>query len=159
MSAKRSCKDFEWMVGPLVDGELPTAEADGVEGHVRECPSCTRLIEDFRSFDRLARKLEGPPEVSASEWAGILTRIREKPAVIQFGSSRKVLEWLVPAFSLAAVLLLGIWLTFSIWTKMKTPPPKRMDAASIEAIWEKDNPDIQLKVTPEAVIINDSTNL
>ena len=159
MSAKTSCSDYEWMVGPLVDGELPSADADAADRHVRECPSCGRLAESFRQFDRLASRMEAPPAVTTEEWARRLERIRKETAVVRLGFPLRVRDWLVPAFALAALALLGTWVGFSLVVKQSEPPGIRLDAASIEALKEKDNPDIELKVLPDAVIIKDSTNL
>ncbi len=80
MSMKTSCSEFEWMVGPLVDGELPPPEVEEIESHLRSCPACTRLAEDFRSFDRLASRLDNPPPVSAAEWSRVLEKARREPA-------------------------------------------------------------------------------
>ncbi len=159
MSAKTSCDDYEWMVGPLVDGELPPADADAADRHLRECPSCSRLAESLRSFDRLASRLEGPPAVTTEEWARVLERVRRETAVVRRGARLRVRDWLVPAFSLAALTLLGAWVGISLIEKQSAPPALRLDAASIEALKEKDNPAIELKETPDALIIKDSTKL
>src|SRR6185503_16996461 len=66
-----SCTEYEWMVGPLVDGELPAADAEEAERHLQSCAACTRLAADFRSFDRLAHRASQPPAVSPAEWGRI----------------------------------------------------------------------------------------
>jgi len=131
---KTACGNYEWMVGPLVDGELPEAEAAEVERHLRQCSSCARLAEDFRSFDHLARRRQDPPPpVSSTEWTRVLERIRRRPAVIPFGA-RRILDWMVPALSLAALALLG---ALSIVVVSMEPDSRKIDSAAIEASEKK----------------------
>jgi anti-sigma factor RsiW len=118
------CRDFEWMVGPLVDGELPPAEAEEVERHLRGCSSCSRMAEDFRSFDRLARRLEPPPAVSAEEWARVWERSRSGAPVARIGAGRALGDWLVPLLSLAALLLLVAWITLAVVHRSPVPDPQ-----------------------------------
>jgi anti-sigma factor RsiW len=159
MSGTTNCADYEWMIGPLLDGELPSADADAADRHVRECPSCGRLAESFRSFDRLASRLAAPPAVTTEEWARVLDRVRKETVTVRLGLPLRVRDWMVPALSLAALALLGTWVGFSLIQKQAEPPAAQLNSASIEALKEKDNPEIELKVTPDAVIIKDSTNL
>jgi anti-sigma factor RsiW len=159
MSGTTNCSEYEWMIGPLLDGELPSADADAADRHVRECPTCGRLAESFRSFDRLASRLAAPPAVTTEEWARVLDRVRKETISVRLGMPLRVRDWLVPVFSLAALLVLGTWVGFSLIEKEAAPPDIRLDRASIEALKEMDNPEIELKVTPDAIIIKDSTNL
>jgi anti-sigma factor RsiW len=108
------CREFEWMIGPMIDGELPPAEAEAAEGHLRTCRGCTRLAEDFRSFDRLAHRMESPTPISPVEWAKVLEKVRREPATIQLGLRRRLHDWLVPALSLAALLLLGSFVAVAV---------------------------------------------
>src|SRR6185503_14479147 len=109
-----SCTEYEWMVGPLVDGELPAADAEEAERHLQSCAACTRLAADFRSFDRLAHRASQPPAVSPAEWGRIWDRITREPTVVRLEVRRRALEWMVPLLSLAALALLAAWLTFAL---------------------------------------------
>jgi anti-sigma factor RsiW len=127
MKTKGNCSEFEWMIGPLVDGELPPADAEEVEKHLGSCHACTRTAEDFRSFDRLASRLEEPPAVTTFEWARMMEQVRREPEVLHLGIRRRVLDWMVPALSLAALALLGAWLAISIINQLGEDKP--MNAA------------------------------
>jgi len=109
------CKSYEWMVGPMMDGELPAGEAEAVEGHLRVCPACTRIADDFRSLARLATRVEAPPAVSVAEWANVWENVIGARRVVPLTVRRGVLDWLVPALSLAALLVVGGLLTLRIW--------------------------------------------
>lgn len=102
------------MVGPLVDGELPPAEVEEAERHLQTCAACSRLAEDFRSFDRLARRASQPPAVSPAEWGQVWERISREPSVIRLEVRRGAMEWMLPLLSLAALALLAAWLTFAL---------------------------------------------
>jgi hypothetical protein len=121
------CKEFEWMVGPLVDGELPAAEAQEVERHLRACPTCSSLAEEFRSLDRLAHRMEPPPAVSAAEWDQVWELVRREPKVVHLEVLRGALDWLVPALSLAALVLLLAWVAFAVATRSPRLDPKAVD--------------------------------
>src|SRR5437867_7353643 len=115
MSVRNACADFEWMVGPLVDGELPSADAEDLERHLAGCGPCARLVEDFRALDRLAKRASPPPAVRPEEWARVWENVRREPApVIAIHSPRRVFDWLVPAFSLAALALLTAWISIQV---------------------------------------------
>ena len=156
MSKNPPCARFEWMIGPLVDGELPPAEAEAAQKHLDGCPECLRLAEDFRSFDRLSQRLDAPPPISTIEWARLLDGVRRQPQVIHLGSRRQLMDWMVPALSLAALLILAASITIAL---LNQPEPTRLDAASIRILKESDNPEIKTENTPDAVIIKDSANL
>ncbi len=117
MNDKSGCPKLEWMVGPLVDGELPPAETESVERHLQECDSCRRLADDFRSFDRLAQGWERPSPVSPAEWEKVWGEVRPHPQILRMPPSRSPMEWLVPALSLAALLIFGAWIAFQVATK------------------------------------------
>jgi len=155
---KTTCRDHEWMIGPLVDGELPPAEAEEAEKHLRSCEACAKLAEDFRAFDRLARRIEEPPPVSALEWAKILERVRREPTVIRLGARRGLLDWLVPALSMAALVLFGAFAIVGVLMKHNQEPPQ-LNSASVEVLMEKDNPKIKVEERDDAVIIHDTANL
>ena len=156
MRSKRpSCEQYEWMIGPLIDGELPAADAEEVQGHLGGCAACTRLAEDFRSFDRLAARMETPPSVSSEEWARVLAAVRREPLVSRFAPRRRLIDWLAPALSLAALVLAGAWVILGVADR---PEPKRIDEAAVRVLFTIDKkPDIQ--ETPDAIIIDDPLNL
>ena len=156
MQKSTSCEGFEWMIGPLVDGELPPADVEEAQSHLATCPSCRKLAEEIRSFDRLAARMETPPPVSAAEWARVLERVRREPAVVHLAARRRFAGWILPAFSAAALALFSTWIVVYMATK---PEPKRLDEASVKVLTEDPQNPLEVKFTPDAVIIEDKANL
>ncbi len=131
MNGKSGCQKVEWMVGPLVDGELPAAETETVENHLRECESCRRLADDFRAFDRLAQGWERPAPVSPAEWEKVWGKVQSRPESVRMRPVRRPLEWMIPALSLAALLILGVWIAFQAATRTPTPVLQEREANKI----------------------------
>ncbi len=112
--------DQEWMVGPYVDGELPSGERAGLEDHMTSCTGCSELAEQLRNFDRLARTASSTPRVSAEEWGelwySIEHRVGKRQGAAPLAGTRGTVmqgtlaRWLVPALSAAALLALAVWL-------------------------------------------------
>ena len=121
------CGEYEWMVGPLLDGELPTAETEIAERHLQTCASCNRLAEDFRSLDRLARRRQEPPAVTTAEWDRVWERIRGRQAPIPIAARRKVIDWIVPVLSLAALVLLTAWVAIAVVMRAPRLDPQAAD--------------------------------
>ena len=154
MHKRSGCEQYEWMIGPLIDGELPAADAEEVQGHLGSCPACTRLAEDFRSFARLAARLEPPSPVSSEEWARVLATVEREPQTVRFAPRRRLIEWLAPALSLAALVIACAWVIVGVADR---PEPKRIDQAAVRVLFTTDKkPDIQ--ETPDVIIINDDTS-
>ena len=141
-----SCADYDWMVGPYLDGELPQGERNGLEDHMNTCSQCSSLAEQFRNLDRLARTAAAPtPKVSAEEWGELWESIQKQSASLPIGHTSLVdhtsrnRDWLVPLLSAAALLIVGLWIGFSLLTNtqvensdpdvVKNPedPIKKMD--------------------------------
>src|SRR6058998_2096060 len=118
------CGEYEWMVGPLLDGELPPAEIEIAERHLQTCSSCNRLAEDFRSLERLARRRQEPPAVTAAEWSRVWERVRGEQAPVRLPARRRVIDWIVPVLSLAALVLLTAWVTIAVMTRSPRLDPQ-----------------------------------
>ena len=78
-----------WKIGPYVDGELPRAEREEVEAHLRECPDCEKLTARFRTLDSLAGRDEVPP-VSAEEWSRILDNVTRQSRITALASPTSI---------------------------------------------------------------------
>jgi hypothetical protein len=52
----------------LIDAPAPSPRRPELDQHLAECPSCRRLLESQRSYERLARKV--PPAEPSAELAG-----------------------------------------------------------------------------------------
>lgn len=78
-------------------GAEPGATSAGLEEHLRECPSCTRLREETRHLDdNIRRALQRPPEVTGRRTRGVPAPWR---------------QWALAASVLLAMLAgFGVWL-------------------------------------------------
>lgn len=110
------CGDFEWMVGPLLDGELPRGERARVQEHLDGCEACRELADSFRNLDRLARgSLGNAPGVSGQEWGLLWHSIQERVELAPFEERRSAWRWIIPSVAAAALLVLGLWLGHQIF--------------------------------------------
>jgi len=109
------CADYEWLVGPYLDGELPDGEGTRLEAHLAVCSSCTTLSEQFQNLNRLARdRFQPPPRVSAEQWGAMWERIQKHKKGPASRPTRSLADWIVPVLSFAALFLLAFWLGYAI---------------------------------------------
>lgn len=102
--------DAESLIGPYLDGELPPGEARRIEALLEESSTYRDLANHYRKLDDLAREtLHEVPRVSAARWGEMWETIQREGAVRPAGS-RRFNDWIVPLISLAALLLLGLYL-------------------------------------------------
>lgn len=123
------CTDFEWLIGPFVDGELPVGEVKKLEGHLDECPSCRTLADQFRNLDALASKsVAEPPPVSAEEWGAMWDGIKHEGQTARTRPTRSVMPWVVRGIAVAALLILGVFVLYqAINFEPQTEPPVSYD--------------------------------
>ncbi len=103
------CDFLNEKISGYLDRELSPEEMRRAEEHIETCPSCRKLVEDFRRNDALLRNAP-LGEIADREWAALraaaMDRIRDQaePAgpPVRFGRR------LLAAASLAAIVLLGI---------------------------------------------------
>jgi len=67
---ERSCKRAKGLFSNHFDQDLTGPDADWLEGHLRNCPSCRKEFASYRSLFQSVRKL---PAVQAS--SGFETRL------------------------------------------------------------------------------------
>lgn len=89
-------------LGAYLDAELPPAEAAAVSGHLRECPRCSRHLEELGAVDRLVRSLAAEP--ADGYFDSLPGRVRERLAPPAKRRSAPPL-WTLAA---AAALLLAV---------------------------------------------------
>ena len=118
--------DREWMIGPYLDGELPTGERRGVEDHLESCPSCHRLADQFLSLDQLARSTLEAPRVSAEEWGTVWEAVQQRVSR-PIASVRSLRDWIIPALSAAALVLFGVWAFMALFQPEPEAPPMIYD--------------------------------
>ena len=140
MSTQQNCKDFEWMVGPHLDGELPASDARAAEAHIAACAACQRAVAELQAIDRTARSAARLPAVSPQEWARVWDAVSRKPQGVIVRPQRRTVEWLIPALSLAALLALGLWLAQALVTGSKDTSPQMIQGGPKTPVPAATNP-------------------
>jgi anti-sigma factor RsiW len=62
-------------IGDYLDGELDFPQGRRLEEHIRKCPDCRELLEDFREIARRAKELT-TPSPSDKAWERIMAGVR-----------------------------------------------------------------------------------
>ncbi|NOS99937.1 MAG: zf-HC2 domain-containing protein [Phycisphaerales bacterium] len=83
------CNDVQNSLADYLGGELPAAERDHLDDHLRDCPACRREVDSLHNTLAAMNRLDAPP------------------APIAFPRRRRSV---VTPFAYAAVLLFGIGL-------------------------------------------------
>jgi Putative zinc-finger len=103
----------EWTdrLSDYLDGELPEAERDAVDDHLRSCASCTAVLNDLkRVVARAAAADARPPQDDL--WRGIAARLNEsgEPArVVPFAPKEaRRIAFTLPQLAAAAALLIAV---------------------------------------------------
>lgn len=96
------CKRYERLIIDLIAGELSLSEQEKVKKHLKECPECARLFEEYRDILEKVKDIEIPVP-DAYVWERKLVEIKE--------GHRKRISILKPAAAFA-VLVLVITLFF-----------------------------------------------
>jgi anti-sigma factor RsiW len=69
-----NCGDWEERIALYAGGDLPAAEASGVERHVAECAGCQLLLSGLRESLELLRETHAEP-VEAAHYAAVRARV------------------------------------------------------------------------------------
>jgi hypothetical protein len=103
----------EWtdQLSDYLDGELPEAECDAVDEHLRSCASCTAVLNDLkRVVARAASADARPPQ--ADLWRGIAARLNEsgEPARVAPSAPKETrrVAFTFPQLAAAAALLIAV---------------------------------------------------
>lgn len=122
---ERQAKFAEWILG-----ELPAAEAQGLELHVEQCPACVRAWSEYRGLDQALRQ-----HLTDREMPARLVFLGQSPRATSAGFIGSL--WRAGAAGVvAAVIFLGL-----IYAGLPTPlplnaPPKQatLTRAEVEAL-------------------------
>jgi len=93
------------LLGPYLDGELGTREQHEIQVHLRECPSCKRIADDFQEIGRAiaASGREPLPD-------GLAARIRNKLASVSPAGERsgagRIIRFRLPRLPISTKSLL-----------------------------------------------------
>jgi len=62
-----TCREFLDFLMDYLEGELPRAESETFETHMRDCPPCVTYLDTYRETVRLGKELLCPADDSIPE--------------------------------------------------------------------------------------------
>lgn len=107
------------------DGALPAEQRESVASHVRDCPLCQRLLEDWRALDGAIKALPEPTAETDGIRAQVLSRISpaaETVTTVQSGRSIRIPIRIWATAAAAAVVLVGTTLLMRDGGEMPEAP-------------------------------------
>ena len=105
-----SCEDYKHLMTGYLDDELPDAERERLESHLRACEPCTRELEEFRTIkEHLTMiKFKEPSDAELERyWSRVYNRLE------------RGVGWIL--FSLGAIVVL-CWAAFEFIEEMIKDP-------------------------------------
>ncbi len=109
-----NCKEVKRSLAPFLDSELPEERRAEMENHLKICPDCSRLLEEFSLLWEDVKQRE-KVQPSPHFWIRLKQRVMDfekgrRPAWEWLGS---LVGWARPAFAVAA-LLICVFLGYSL---------------------------------------------
>ena len=131
------CHDAEKLMLRAKDSALAGPGRDSLDAHLRQCPRCRRVEEEYRSLFRSLRPVEsrGP---AAFSWERLRTRIEEREAAALKPQYEKWALKAIPA-AIALALLIG-----SASLLFKSSAPSNI-SASEELLLRNTNPLVEAR--------------
>ena len=72
-----SCMHYQQQISQLLDGELPAEQAQTLRAHLRTCPDCRRVYDDFLSLQAAVRDAAAEPPADLT--AHIMQQVHREP--------------------------------------------------------------------------------
>ena len=72
-----NCMHYQQQISQLLDGELPAEQAQTLRAHLRTCPDCRRIYDDFLSLQAALRGAAAEPPADLT--ARIMQRVCQEP--------------------------------------------------------------------------------
>lgn len=104
-----NCRQAEKLISRLVDGRLEAGTATRLEEHLKVCPSCARLLADYRQLQSLMADLrlsEAEPLPFFEQRLRARLRTESKPSL--WAVVERWYAAAVPVFLVVAMILVGV---------------------------------------------------
>lgn len=72
-----SCMRYQQQISQMLDGELPAEQVQTLRAHLRTCPDCRRVYDDFLSLQAAVRDAAAEPPADLT--ARIMQQVRREP--------------------------------------------------------------------------------
>src|SRR5262245_27463096 len=117
-----SCKTFEELIALYVEGDLDSSRAGDIEGHLKSCLSCQRLLAGLEASQAMVREMaaESPDPASLNLVRNrVMQEVsRQQATRVPWSRFLTLFEWR-PAWAVAVAVLaaLGFLLQWQLWRK------------------------------------------
>lgn len=104
-----NCHQAEKLISRLVDGRLEAGTAARLEAHLKVCPSCARLLADYRQMQSLMSELrfsEAEPLPYFEQRLRARLPVESKPSL--WAMVERWYAAAVPVFLVVAMVLVGV---------------------------------------------------
>ncbi|MCI4444800.1 MAG: zf-HC2 domain-containing protein [Candidatus Aminicenantes bacterium] len=140
------CRKAEKLISKLLDERLEEKSLARLEAHLKVCPSCARLLQDYKKMKKLMSegKIESEPLPYFAERVKARLATESRPSI--WAAAERWYAAAVPIFLVIATILVGALLLFQ-------PSPKQYSQAEIllfqnqsplketQAIFEEEKPE------------------
>ena len=72
-----ACEHYQQQISQLLDGELPPEQVQTLRAHLRTCPECQRVYDDFLALQAAVRDAAAAPPADLT--ARIMQQVRQEP--------------------------------------------------------------------------------
>lgn len=72
-----NCEHYRQQISQLLDGELPAEQVQTLRAHLRTCPDCRRVYDDFLAIQAAVRDAAAEPPADLT--ARIMQQVRQEP--------------------------------------------------------------------------------
>ena len=72
-----ACEHYQQQISQLLDGELPPEQVQTLRAHLRTCPECQRVYDDFLALQAAIRDAAAAPPADLT--ARIMQQVRQEP--------------------------------------------------------------------------------
>ena len=72
-----NCEHYRQQISQLLDGELPAEQVQTLRAHLRTCPDCRRVYDDFLAIQAAVRDAAAEPPADLT--ARIMQQMRQEP--------------------------------------------------------------------------------
>ena len=72
-----NCEHYRQQISQLLDGELPSGQAQTLRAHLRTCPDCRRVYDDFLAIQAAVRDAAAEPPADLT--ARIMQQVHREP--------------------------------------------------------------------------------
>ena len=85
-----ACEHYQQQISQLLDGELPPEQVQTLRAHLRTCPECQRVYDDFLALQAAVRDAAAAPPADLT--ARIMQQVRQEPVPMP---PRSAVAWAV----------------------------------------------------------------